>query len=378
MADFSLLCSSCVELLPPDHRGWACPRCGSPLAVAVDYEFDVSAVKRDVASMWRYESALPFSLDEAVTLGEGYTPVVKRRLYGLEVFLKLEYLNPSGSFKDRGACVAVTRAKRLGAELLHIDSSGNAGIATSAYGAAAGLSVRVYAPKDAPKGKLHAMMAFGAEIVLTDTRGLATGIATEAAESAGLYVGHSWNPFFLEGTKTFAFEVVEQLGWRAPDSVVIPTASGSLLLGAYKGFLELLASGVIEEAPKLIAVQAEGYTPLYDALSPKPWRGGVTKLADGLRVSDPPRLGEMIEAVKVTGGEVVVVTDEEIAKALAELVSMGFLVEPTSASALAALKKLAEAGKVGDPVVVPLTGSGLKVCSEVAELVRRYSSDARP
>lgn len=369
MARFSLFCPRCDTELTPDYRGWSCPRCRSPLEVAVKYEFSEADVRRDVQSMWRYACALPFDLEEAVTLGEGCTPLVKRRLRGLDVFFKLEYLNPTGSFKDRGASVAVTRAEILRVEPLHIDSSGNAGVAVSAYGSAANLKVRVYAPRDAPKGKISMMRLFGADVVLADTRGLATDIATNAARSGGLYVGHAWNPFFIEGTKTFAFEVAEQLGWEPPDSVIVPTATGSLLLGAYKGFLEMLASGVVERMPRLFAVQAEGYTPVYDSLAPEPWRGGETKLADGLRVSKPPRLAEVVEAIKSTGGSAVVVTDDEILTALRELVKMGFLVEPTSATALAALRKLAESGALGGSVVVPLTGSGLKVCEEIERLL---------
>jgi threonine synthase len=285
-----------------------------------------------MSGLWDYLDRLP--VEEPVSLGEPTTPLVT---YG-EVLLKLEGALPTGSFKDRGAAVQVARLRERGITHVVEDSSGNAGSALAAYCARARIKCDIYVPSSAPETKLDAMRAYGANLILVDGP---RANATHAAESADAhYASHAHDPIYLEGTKTFAFELYDQLG-GAPDAVVFPVGGGALLLGAAKGFAEL---GV---APELIAAQAEACAPLvYGGVpTPKP------SVADGIPIAVPPRRQEILDAAAA-----VAVSEDEILDAYDSLAATGVLVELTSAVAVAALDKI----DVSGTVVVAATGNGLK------------------
>jgi len=321
--------------------------------------------------VWRYRDVIPIDTRNIVSLGEGWTPIVERRVQGVNVIFKLEYLNPTGSFKDRGSTVVVTRALSLNVKSVAEDSSGNTGLSIAAYGSLAGLNVRVYVPSDIPESKKAMLELYGAKVILSGTRGDAARRVIEELGEDDYYIGHTWNPFFIEGTKTIAYEICEQLDWSLPDIVITPVASGTLLLGFYKGLMELYEAGLINSIPRIIGVQAEGYTPIYNSLYGRERKGGKSSLADALRVPKPPRLHEIVSAIRRTGGDAIVVSDSEITIALGRLIRMGFLVEPSSATVLAALSKALNEGIIdkGERVLLPLTGSGLKMINKLYKLL---------
>jgi len=357
--EWLLLCASCGRRYPLLSKNWRCS-CGSPLTVKWE-EPPLFKVEAREHSLWRYHPLLPASFHRRISLGEGLTPTVRAEFDKVAVLAKLEYLNPTGSFKDRGASLAISHALEVGARCVVEDSSGNAGAAIAAYASAAGLKARIYVPQDAPQYKKNLISAFQADIIEKQSRSEAAQAAIAELGKDDLYVGHLWNPFFIEGTKTIAFELYEQIE-KPPNVIIAPTAAGTLLLGLYKGFNELIELGLVDKFPRLYAVQAAEVAPLYEAIHRKPPPRAASSLADGLRVSNPPHLKEMVHAITSTHGGVCTVDNSQIQKALKTLHRKGFLIEPTSATALAALWKLEESGEIahGERILLMLTGSGLK------------------
>jgi threonine synthase len=301
-------------------------------------------------SLWRYRSVLPSAdAGERVSLGEGMTPLISIRP-GL--WVKLEYVAPTRSFKDRGAAVMMGVAAAAGVRQVVVDSSGNAGVAVAAYAAHAGMTAEVFVPDATPAARLAAVEAFGARLVVVDGgRAAAAAAARAAAARVGgpWYASHVYRPAFVHGVKTVAFEVWEQLGGRAPAQVVVPAGNGSLVLGLWLGFRELAAQGRIGRLPAIIAVQAERCAPLAGRLPTGP------TAALGIAVAQPPRAREVTAAIVASGGRVVTVGEEELTSARAELARLGIGVEVTGAAAWAAL---ARSGGDGLPVVAVLTGGG--------------------
>jgi threonine synthase len=329
-------------------------------------EFPRAEIARRPATLWRYREALPLERpEEGVSLGEVMTPLVPLELPRGRVLLKCDQQLPSGSYKDRGSAVMLSAIREMGIDHILEDSSGNAGASIAAYAARAGVRADIFAPEAASPGKLAQIAAHGANLVrVPGPRSNAAAAALEAA-STTYYASHCWNPFFLHGVKTLAFEIVEQLDWQMPREVIVPAGNGALLLGLWLGFDELRLAGVIPRWPRLVAVQAAACAPVYHA-----WRGesapeaGAT-IAEGIAIANPVRLREIRSVVNLTGGRVVTVSEEEIVFALRYLAGNGFFVEPTSAAAPAAcLAQGAEAGSV-----VVLTGHGLKAAAQVAQSI---------
>ena len=319
-------------------------------------------------SLWRYREALPIDADtDIVTLGEGMTPLVPIDVSTPEHFVKLDYLCPTGSYKDRGASVLLTHLKALGVEAVVEDSSGNAGAAIAAYSARAGIHCTIYCPESTSQGKLRQISAYGAELKLVAGNRMATTEAVKLAAETTCYASHNWHPFFLEGTKTLAYEIVEQLGWRAPTHVICPVGFGSIYLGLFIGFRELQAQGIIVNIPRLLGVQSDVCCPIYNAYVNKTVsisrmaQAGET-LAEGITAELPIR-GEMIlEAIGATNGAFTTVDDTDIKTGLALLAAKGIYVEPTSAVVVKGYQKFRETGIIttSDLVVSILTGIGLK------------------
>lgn len=352
-----LACTACSTTSGLDFPGWQCPVCGSPLEISRPMHqmkmSDLVAAER--VGMWRYSPWLPFSFSP-VTLGEGGTPLIKIGRAGVDVLLKLEFVSPTGSFKDRGASMSISRAVALGAERVVEDSTGNAGVAASVYAARAGIKARIYVPSDAPEAKKALMRASGAELVECKDRSEASERAVAELEAGDLYIGHAWDPFYIAGMETVAFEIYEQFG--VPDSILVPVASGTLLLGLYRGFRGLLECGIATKTPRIFGVQGEDCAPLYEEIHGPVSRTVGSALADGLRIARPPRRGEILEAISSSGGDVFVVSDPEISEGLRILLGMGIVAEPTSATAFAALSK--GRASLSGTVAIPITGSGMK------------------
>jgi threonine synthase len=319
--------------------------------------------------MWRYPEALPIA-DGAhvVSFDEGWTPLLRIDL-GRPVWVKQEQLFSTGSYKDRGASLLISKVRELGVREVVEDSSGNAGAAIAAYCARAGIACAIYVPAHTSPAKLAQIAAYGA--TLHPVAGSREDVAAAALEAArhSYYASHSWNPFFLHGTKTFAYEVCEQLGWRAPDAVVLPVGNGTLLLGAAIGFRELRESGIIDRMPRLIGVQAARCAPLARAFGGSEGMvEGVESaqtMAEGIAIAQPVRGTQILEAVRETGGLFCTVTEEEIGAALADMGRRGFYIEPTAAAAIAGVRKLrAELAAVAT-VVTAFTGHGLKAAGKL-------------
>jgi threonine synthase len=327
-------------------------------------------------SVWRYAKALLVDADDAVSMGEGWTPLVAGEWGGATVLFKLEFLMPTGSFKDRGMTVMVSYLRSRGIDRVLEDSSGNAGASLSAYAARSGLSCRILVPETASYPKIAQIAACGADVVTIP--GTRQDVAEEALRQSAeiFYASHNWQPMFVEGVKTLAYELWEQLGFNAPDNVVVPLGYGSNVLGCERGFDELLRRGEIERRPRLFGIQSANCAPYYEA-----FRAGVEHLvpttitptvAEGIASAKPTRVREVLRAVRESGGAVVAVDEAEIVEALAGLARKGFYVEPTSAAAAAGLGRLLESGAIrpDETTVLVLTGSGLKASAAVGELLK--------
>jgi threonine synthase len=317
---------------------------------------------------------------DALSLGEGLTPMLDAGGQLGGVSIKVDYLFPTLSFKDRGAVVLVASAVQRGATALVADSSGNAGSAIAAYAARADLPCTVFLPERTSAGKQRQARAYGAAIRLVPgDRTATTRAAIDAVSATGAtYASHIYDPYFLQGTKRYAFELWERLA-TPPEALILPVGNGTLLLGAARGFRELHAAGLIEREPALIAVQSERCPPLARA-----WADGATEpapiealetVAEGIAIPRPPRGAQILAAVRASGGCVVEVPEDAIARAQTQLAGRGLFVEPTAAltwaAALLAREALVDVTAQGDAwdrarelsarsVVVPLCGSGLK------------------
>lgn len=326
-------------------------------------------------SLWRYAAALPFPIRDPVTMGEGCTPLVERRWDGARALFKLEWFSPTGSFKDRGASVMISALRQQGVARLLEDSSGNGGAAIAAYAAAGGIRAKILVPAATSPAKTVQMRACGAEIELVPgTRQATADEAVRQAETI-FYASHNWQAFFLQGTKTLAYELWEDLGFQAPDNVVIPTGAGSNVLGLDIGFGELLRRGEIARLPRLFAAQPANCAPIvagftagaanFLPIEPQPTIG------EGTAIAQPVRGREVLAAIRRSGGAAVAVSEEEIVSAVRGLASAGLYAEPTSAVAAAALSGLLGQGAIGpkETTVVLLTGGGLKATQRWGELV---------
>jgi threonine synthase len=366
-----LVCPACGGAYDIDPRRWRC-ECGSFLDLEFKPRFDLEEIRNRGPTLWRYREALPILRDEhIVSLGEGFTPLVEMEIDGYPVFVKVDYLFPTGSYKDRGATVLVSKAKELGVKEVIEDSSGNAGCAIAAYCARAFVSCEIYVPEITSAGKRVQIEAYGARLRRVEGSREKTAQVTMEGADRTFYASHCWNPFFLHGTKTFAFEICEQMGWKAPDALVLPVGHGTLFLGAYLGFRELQEVGIVTGIPRLIAVQAAACAPVVQAFQAhRPDVSAIGKretVAEGIAIARPVRGRQILEALRETGGEAWGVTEEEIQGSLREMGRRGYFIEPTSAATIAGLKKYLEHFK-NSSVVSTLTGTGLKSTEKIEQL----------
>ena len=368
-------CAVCGRVHRADRPLWRCD-CGGHLNLEPGRGFRRGEIGPTKASLWRYAAALALSGPPRISLGEGWTPLVLRDWRGAKIYFKLEAQMPTGSFKDRGTTAMVSYLKSRGVDRVLEDSSGNAGASLSAYAAAAGIACRILVPETASYPKIAQIAACGADVVTI--KGSRQDVAEAALrQSAELfYASHNWQPFFVEGTKTLAYELWEQSGFRAPDNVVAPLGYGSNVLGADRGFAELLRAGEIARRPRLFGVQAAHCAP-YEAA----FRAGVETLgpvevrptiAEGIATPRPTRGPEVLRAVRESGGSVVAVEEAEIVAALRELARRGLYVEPTAATAAAGLTRLLASGVIRpqEDTVLVLTGSGLKASAAIGDLLK--------
>jgi threonine synthase len=355
--------------------------CGAPLLARYDLRRARAWPRQSLAgrapSMWRYRELLPiFDGEEPVTLGEGFTPLFHARSlgarYGLDrVYVKDESLNPTNSFKARGQSAAVTRAKYLGATTLSIPSAGNAGNALAAYAACAGLKAKVFLPRDVKPPFARECRLYGADVELVD--GLITDagrIAAERGRPLGWYdVSTLKEPYRIEGKKTMAYELAEQMDWRWPDWIIYPTGGGTGMVGMWKAFEEVEAIGWVAPGarPRMVSVQASGCAPIVRACEEGAERARVwehaTTLADGLRV--PAAIGDflILRAIRESRGTALSVSDESMVAGMMEIgAHEGISAAPEGGAAVAALARLVAEGRIKprESVVLFNTGGALK------------------
>ena len=369
-----------APVLDPRGRHHLC-RCGAPLLARYDLHalrsWSRDSLRDREPSLWRYRELLPvFPGEMPISLGEGFTPLLQASRLGAELglsrlYVKDEAPNPTNSFKARGQSVAITRAAALGATTVSVPTAGNAGCAMAAFAAKAGLDARVFMPRDVKSAFVDECTLFGATVELVD--GLITDAGRVAAERGAAWgwydVSTLKEPYRLEGKKSMAFELAEQLGWRWPDVVIYPTGGGTGLIGMWKGFEELEAIGWVAPGarPRMISVQADGCAPIVRAFA----EGRETAapvvdahtIADGLRV--PRAVGDflMLRAIRESGGTALAVSDGAMVDGMRRLGRLeGISAAPEGGATLAALDALVARGQVGRDELVVLfnTGGALK------------------
>ena len=360
-------CRKCGWSDTTDKYYFKCPRCGSPLDIEYRGKgyLDRKSLKGEGTGIFKYKDLLP-PVDKTMTLSEGETPIVYDG--NLKTYFICEHLNPSGSFKDRGAALTISYISSLdiNKELVE-DSSGNAGIALTLYSMLAGLKIHIFTPKDAPEGKIRLIKLLGGILHQSISRDEAYREAYKYSKDR-IYVGHLYNPYFLYGVKTISYHISEIINYI--DNIFIPFGSGTLYLGIYYGIKELYDNDIIKSKPVLHVVEAEGYEKIANALGLKR-SDKKSKYMDGIKVSIAPRIDEVLESFKEFKVIIHSVTDFDTAKALRKLIKLGYIVEPTSAASLAALSKSIEEGSIRrtDKNVIILTGSGLKMLDRLGEII---------
>src|SRR5713101_976701 len=362
--------------LDPRQRHHLCT-CGAPLLARYDLararSWSRDSLKGRDANMWRYRELMPVFDDEApVTLGEGFTPLFHARALGAtlgldRLYIKDESLNPTNSFKARGQSTAITRARGLGAKTISLPTAGNAGNAAAAYSAAAGLACEVFIPKDAKRPFIDECRLYGANVTLGD--GLITDAGRMAAEKGGPLgwydVSTLKEPYRIEGKKTMAYELAEQMDWRWPDWIVYPTGGGTGMVGMWKAFDEIERIGWVDpgKRPRMVSVQAENCAPIVRAFQQgtdkaQPWEGATT-VADGLRV--PRAIGDflILRAVRESGGTALAVSDASMVKGMLDIGKhAGVSAAPEGGAALVAIQRLVADGSIKPHEAVVLFNTG--------------------
>jgi len=364
-----LVCSTCARAFSATEPRWQC-NCGGYLLLNSPAMFRREDLAQRPGGVWRYCEALGIQ-DPAniISLGEGATPLLDVPFDGCFTSLKLDYLCPTGSYKDRGSSVMLSKLKEWRITEIIEDSSGNAGASIAAYAAFAGIRANIYIPEStSPQIQLY-----GANLIKIPGTRENTAQAARQAASDIFYASHNWSPYFLVGMKTAAYELAEQYFWEPPDWILTPAGGGSLLVGLHFGFTDLLNAGFIQKMPRLAAVQSASCDPIYRA-----WKTGSMDVsetekkptaAEGISVAKPVRGATILKAIRESRGVVVTVNDDAVWNTVEKLGKHGVYVEPTAAAAPAGLTRLREAGVIecGDRVAIMLTGSGLKATDKVVE-----------
>ena len=334
-------------------------------------QFNPDFIQKKDYSLWRYKAFLDVKKEKCITLGEGMTGILPVLINGKTVWIKQEQLFPTGSYKDRGATALISNAASSGVRHVIQDSSGNAGCAIAAYAAKAGISCDIYVPAQTSEAKLAQIAHYGANLIKVNGNREATADAALKASKNNYYASHVHNPLFLEGTKTFAYEIAEQLQWKAPDVVVVPAGNGTLLLGAYIGFNHLFESGVIHKIPRLVGIQAANCAPLLQLQQNSESFIQTPTVAEGIAIAKPHRAQEMLHAISRSNGLLLSVSEEEIIDALKWCINQGYYIEPTSAATIAGVRKALNYLEE-DIWVTLFSGHGLKTADTINKLLKTH------
>jgi len=389
-----IICPRCDHRFPLSRLLNLCT-CGSPLLVRYDPKkasanFSISSLQGRVSSLWRYRELLPLRDDaNLVSLGEGFTPLLPAKSLagklGLKrLWIKDEAQNPTGSFKDRGLSLAISRAKELGVKKAAIPSAGNAGGSLAAYAARARIEAHVFMPRDTPIANQIEVQQYGARLTLVD--GLINDcgrIINERKTAEGWFdISTLKEPYRVEGKKTMGYEIAEQLNWTLPDVIIYPTGGGTGLIGMWKAFQEMEELGWIgSKRPRMVSVQASGCAPIVKAFgegreTAEPWQNAKT-VASGLRVPQAVADFLMLRALRESNGMALSVSDEEMIAEIPRLGrAEGIFFCPEGAACAAALRRSMQNGwvKPTDEVVLFNTASGLKYLDVLQAAQKREGS----
>ena len=389
-----IICPRCDHRFPLSRLLNLCT-CGSPLLVRYDLKkasanFSISSLQGRVSSLWRYRELLPLRDDaNLVSLGEGFTPLLPAKSLAGELGLKRLWIkdeaqNPTGSFKDRGLSLAISRAKELGVKKAAIPSAGNAGGSLAAYAARAGIEAHVFMPRDTPIANQIEVQQYGARLTLVD--GLINDcgrIINERKTAEGWFdISTLKEPYRVEGKKTMGYEIAEQLNWTLPDVIIYPTGGGTGLIGIWKAFQEMAELGWIgSKRPRMVSVQASGCAPIVKAFgegreTAEPWQNAKT-VASGLRVPQAVADFLMLRALRESNGTALSVSDEEMIAEIPRLGrAEGIFFCPEGAACAAALRRSMQNGwvKPTDEVVLFNTASGLKYLDVLQAAQKREGS----
>ena len=360
---YQYVCSRCGKKAPVTTTAPCCD-CGGLWKLDFFRPFDPALIDRSQWNMFRYRAFMPLEDDSwrSVTLGEGLSPVIA---FDSDLMLKLDYCMPTLSFKDRGAAALISHCRSIGVTQAVQDSSGNAGNSVAAYCARAGIRCGIYVPEGTSPAKIAMIRAHGAEaVVVPGSRDHCADVCRARVREEGVfYANHVYNPYFYEGTKTYVYELYEQLG-RVPENIFIPTGNGTLFLGAVKGLEELLAGGCIDHMPNVVMIQSEKCAPIAEArrlglkdiakVTPEP------TLAEGVAIGVPMRGAEILAAMEKYGFSSVLVPEEAILDARARLARQGIYCEHTAAANYAAYLRWCELHGPAPDSVIPMCGAGLK------------------
>lgn len=369
------VCSLCDGKYPVTEFRYKCD-CSGVLELKKQVSFPLKEIAKRNPTIWRYREAIPIeNKKNIVSFDEGMTPLIDFFYKGLKLKVKLDYIFPTGSYKDRGASVLISKLKEIGVKRIIEDSSGNAGAAIAGYSAKAKIKCEIYCPQSTSEGKLSQIQLYGAKIKkIPGTRADTSNAVLKDAEKF-YYASHNWNPFFLEGTKTAAFEIAEQLNWKSPDNIICPIGFGSIYLGLYIGFKELLENKIIERLPKLLGVQSSVCSPVYKAFINKDdniqkFTQKKQTIAEGICSEKPIRDKLILKAINQTSGAITAVSDTEIKNGIKILAKQGLFVEPTSAVVIPAVDKFYKQNIINpeQTTILILTGSGLKTTEKLVKI----------
>ncbi|MFY9214554.1 MAG: threonine synthase [Tissierellaceae bacterium] len=376
-----LVCTNCGESYDKETKNFRCDKCGEPIELEEVKEGKISdGNPLGQTLLERYKDFYPsLSTENNFSLNEGFTSLVSvddmAKEYGISgLFFKNETQNPTWSFKDRGTVTGVLRAMNLGYKKIGTVSTGNMATSVAAYGARAGLDTYILVKKGIAEEKLKPIAIYGAKLI--EVEGDYSKLYDESlaiGHENDIYFINSDVPYRVEGYKTMAFEICEQLGFEAPDYVIVPTSAGGDIRGIEKGFREFYKLGLIDKLPKMVAVQASGCSPIYNAF--REGKLEISRVADPETIAHaienpyPPSGNQVLRMLKKNGGLALGVDDVDILKSQKKLASLGLFVQPASATSLAAVEKLYKEKllKESDNVVCVLTGSGLKYTAALDE-----------
>ena len=362
LMSYNVICSKCGKERS-NVLMWRCD-CGAPYNIIINEIFEKGKIFNRDRTIWRYRNFFPYvKRGKIISLGEGNTPLTKIEN---NLWAKLDYLMPTGSYKDRGTSILISGLLSDFPKIkgLSEDSSGNAGASVAAYCAKANIDLKIFVPETTSGVKLIQTKFYGAEV--NKVGGSREEVSKKAQEVGReyLYVGHVWHPYFKDGIRTLAYEIVEQMNGDSFDYIYVPVSAGTLLIGLIEGFKHLRSSGIINDIPTIVASQTSQVSPLYHRLKDLPYNPPtrIESMADALVSTNPPLLDYMVKSIKEINGDTEIVEEEQIASAYIALARKGLFVEPSSAVIYATYLKHLNQGKVrkDDKILLILTGFGLK------------------